>query len=425
MLVFGDLVSCTLLDSLTVELLVRHLGVMLSQVRRVSGSKTDDGLSALVDDVDSDNHWIECFDLVANLESIEVQSRLGIHLTKNVGHHTKHWFLSCEFLLNEEVSEELRDNTVFVEVLLDFWLVLLIFDDYQSLLALFNVGEVGLNALDVGLLTLGVLVAWDLDPQDLSVLVVDIPDQIHTEGALAFLNVFNELSDHLVVVLMINNGPLLLAELKWLSVTNLSVLEGFEVTLSTIMINDPWRRQLLAINLGHDGVDLNSPLLESFIILELGDHLVDALESLLSSDQFVALNVLHLPSVLSEVLWQTCLKAHLSWEVNFLIVTVLDLVDVEQRLLIIELDVVDLLEIFLHIGLSERWLITLEALVVEGQIHVVEVVAHDEPIDLVRAGIVLGDHSNTRLIGIATVEFTDDLFITVAIAYLLVDRLIN
>ena len=60
--------------------------------------------------------------------------------------------------------------------------------------------------------------------------------------------------------------------------------------------------KLLSLNLGHVGVDLDTPLSEGLIILKFGDQLLDLLHSLLSAANFVILDVPHFLPVPGKVI---------------------------------------------------------------------------------------------------------------------------
>lgn len=161
---------------------------------------------------------------------------------------------------------------------------------------------------------------------------------------------------HVVEVLfVINHRPFLLAELQRLRAMDLSILELFEVHCS-VLVDQPRWLQLFPVDSRHLTVDLDAPAFESFVVLELRDHHVNLLKSQLSSNQLVRLNSLHLLSVGREIFGQTCLMTALSREVDALILSILDLINIEQRLLVIKLNLVNFPEILLHVGTSKRLL---------------------------------------------------------------------
>lgn len=163
---------------------------------------------------------------------------------------------------------------------------------------------------------------------------------------------------------MVDHRPLLLAHLQWLSGRDLSILEHLKVYQS-ILIDDSWRLELLTIELGHVRVNLNSPFIESFVILEHSDHLADSVESLLSSDKLVLLDFPHFSLVFGEVYWERGLVAALSWKVDSLVPAISPLVNEQKWLLMVKLDVVNFLEVFLHVGLAKTFLIRFLGLVIE------------------------------------------------------------
>ena len=125
---------------------------------------------------------------------------------------------------------------------------------------------------------------------------------------------------------MINDCPFLFAEFQWLSALDFSILEHLEFNRS-ILVNNSRRLKLLTIYFGHLTVNLDTPLLESFVILEHGDHSANSFESLLCGNKFILLEFSHLSLILCKVDWQTSLVATLSWEINLLILSISNLVN--------------------------------------------------------------------------------------------------
>ena len=101
---------------------------------------------------------------------------------------------------------------------------------------------------------------------------------------------------------MVNDSPLLFTKFQRLGALDLSILEHLKIDCS-ILVKDSWWLKLFDINFGHLAINLNSPLLESFVVLEHGDHSADSLESLLCGNKLVLLELSHLSLVLGEVYW--------------------------------------------------------------------------------------------------------------------------
>ena len=92
--------------------------------------------------------------------------------------------------------------------------------------------------------------------------------------------------------------------------------------------------KLLALNLSHVGINLNTPLSEGLVILEFGDQFLDLLHSLLSTANFISisLDVSHLLLVPGEVLGEGSSEANFGGQVDSFAVTSFPIVDIEKRL---------------------------------------------------------------------------------------------
>ena len=128
-----------------------------------------------------------------------------------------------------------------------------------------------------------------MNVKDLGIFVVRVYYESHPKRALGFCALLQEIRDVICIILMVDNRPFLFAHFQWLGCGDFSVLKHFEVDQS-ILVDDSWRLELLSIEFGHVGVDLNSPFLESFVILEHRNHSADFVESFLGSVKFVFLD---------------------------------------------------------------------------------------------------------------------------------------
>ena len=130
----------SLLHSAFVQILVHNFGVVLGQIARVGGGEAKDRFSALVNDIDAQDHGVKVLYLLTDVDSVQVELSFSIHLTKNVCVDTVDWSISGKFPIQKELSDELRDNSLLVKVLLDLWLAILLLDKDKSLLAILYIG---------------------------------------------------------------------------------------------------------------------------------------------------------------------------------------------------------------------------------------------------------------------------------------------
>lgn len=246
--------------SISIKVLVDYLCVMLGKEFGVGSGKTNHWQATLVDNIDTNNHWVELTNLVANLDAIEVELSFGVHLTKNVCVNTKYWSLAGQFFVQKEFGDELRDNSVSVEELLYLSFGILFLNKDYGLSTSLYIGYVWLNYFDVRFSLSSIRFVWDLDIKDFSILVIRINDKLHTQGALSLRYLDQEFCDIWSIIFMIDHCPLLLSKFQWLGRLDLSILKGLEVDKSVSVFNF-WRLQFLTVNFGHLAVHFNSPLL--------------------------------------------------------------------------------------------------------------------------------------------------------------------
>jgi hypothetical protein len=70
LLILGHVIFRSLLHSAFVQILVHNFGVVLGQIARVGGGEAEDRLSALINDIDAEDHGVQVLYLLTDVDSI-------------------------------------------------------------------------------------------------------------------------------------------------------------------------------------------------------------------------------------------------------------------------------------------------------------------------------------------------------------------
>jgi hypothetical protein len=328
------------------------LSVVLAHVLVVGGYKADDGLLALVADINTDEHGL-VRDLSAEVHSPEITSEFGVDLSHDV--EIDAVIISVDGL----GSDELRDNRVVgvnfilnggVEGLLShaIWnddqeeLDLRSFLDSRGLFAIFSVdivSEVGVNSL-LEVFNLGLVVQRDdITVVDENVEAVLLRERVELVlKVLAILDIFLETED----------GPL--GEVDGLG-NNLAQNVGiFKIGCTSSSGRQNGRSlEHFSLDLIRLKVDREIPLLD---LLRVGDHFVDlgnALYTVVGLLEETLTDVSHDLLVLANLGRNADKDTELRWQIDTLSL----LLDLEQRLVgICDLLLVVLLEVVEHLNSS-------------------------------------------------------------------------
>jgi len=325
------------------ETLIRDFTVVLCQWFVVAGCHSDDGAMAHIVDIHADNHGAGCAQLLSEGQLVEVKSWFSVHLSHDVGEDAQ----LRDALLHFRFKHELRSKTKSVEVLLDSWLIFSIWDQNEndSNIRSFSTRKSifdAMNELDVVIsfvvesesILSKLLIVWDLH-------VLRLIPKLDTKSALYFPESSNDVVRQVLVILVINESPLsfwvLTIEISRVSINfqrlkmfNSSIYEFTELLwLTWCWIDNRWFSQLLTVDVHQVLFHLNTPWSKCGIICKLRNEVENLLLSLVGIVDLVLLEVSHFSLVLSEVLWEACFVAKLSWQVNSFGFITSRLVDIE------------------------------------------------------------------------------------------------
>ena len=101
-----------------------------------------------------------------------------------------------------------------VKVLLYLWLCIFLLNEHKGLSVSLDVGYVGLDDIDIALGFTTIRVVGNLDVKNFSIFVIRVDDKFHSERALSFDALLEELSDIIGVFLVVDHYPLLFAHFQ-------------------------------------------------------------------------------------------------------------------------------------------------------------------------------------------------------------------
>ena len=78
-----------------------------------------------------------------------------------------------------------------------------------------------------------------------------------------------------------------------------------------------------------------------------------------------------------------------------LVLSISDLIYKQHWLLVIKLDVVDFMEVFLHVGFTKRFLVRFFGLMGKREVNIVEVSTDEKTINLIGSTVMVSDDCNS------------------------------
>ena len=108
----------------------------------------------------------------------------------------------------------------------------------------------------------------------------------------------------------------------------------------------------------------------------------------------------------------------MSWEINLFILSISDLVNEQQRLLVVKLDVINFVKILFHVGFAKRFLAIFLGLMSKREVNVVKIPSNQNTINLIRSRTVFGNYGDSAFVGVATVILCDNFILFPALSEL-------
>lgn len=206
-------------DQFVQEVLLDHLGVVLSQVARIRSCEADDGGATRSHNVSADDH--AAGHLLGFLKPVKIFFALRVDLLQDVGVDGDFGPINCAR------ENELRRDAVFVQNSLDLLLVAGIVDYNHCKLVVikWEFGQVFHIALSI---SHSAKVVWNFAPKWLL--------HTHTKRAASLLHVVIALVGSIIVFIGVNDAPLVLTEVGRFRVRDLAICVLVPVTLTPISV---------------------------------------------------------------------------------------------------------------------------------------------------------------------------------------------
>ena len=381
-----------------------NLVEVLGHGRRISSNHSHDALPANVNDINSDDHSLGLSNLGARNDSEEILVGLRIDLSKKT-RHGAHVLADSPHRISEH---ELTGKAELVKSLLSSFVLIISLGQNEhnfyvrAILALegfFDTVRIVITPTCIIQALLSQLrIVGHLDVNRLS-------SENHAQSPLCLSECVDNLVGKIVVLVVVDQGPLIAVNFERLSDRYSSVVEIRNSYLAMGRLNHR-RLQFLGVNSKHLLLHLNAPVLEHLRVGEFLGESVYFFISFLSCGNFVPLNrasLLHIPC---KTLGKTCLVANLSGKINSLV----GLIYIEQRLVRNEVQFPVLLEVLEHGDF-------LPSLLVHESIGAwSELISH--AINLIALAVMLSDHSNSLVVHVGRIKAVENLFFGLPLVHL-------